>query len=529
MTSIVRQKVGNKTYLYESISFRNEEGKPRNRRTIIGKIDPVSGNPLYKPEYLERMAEKGTPVELPPSHPIFSTDDIRSSSIKEYGTFYLLNHIAQETGLLTSLQEALPTYWREMFTLACYLLSSGDPFLYCESWISDTECLPVGSMSSQRISELLIAITSHERELFYQSWCNLLSEQEYLALDITSVSSYSRLIDEVEWGYNRDHEELPQINLCMLMGASSMLPIYQTIYSGSLKDVSTLKTTLAKMDTLSRGKPLLLVMDKGFFSTKNINELFNNSLLRFIIAVPFTTSFAKNQVSSERKDIDCVENTLVIGSDSIRGVSKIRSWNKGQKVFVHVYCNALKAMKAREELYAHVAVLRERAQKDPAGAMQRDEYKKYLLIRHSEKAASGYTINIKKDIIDKELSHAGWMVLLSNHVSDAKEALIIYRGKDVVEKGFLRLKRSLDLGRLRIHRENSMQNKTFVCFLALILLSKIHKVMLDQGLYKKMTLKKLLMTLSKLRVQVINGTRILFPLTKEQKNIYKAFGVDEPV
>lgn len=53
--------------------------------------------------------------------------------------------------------------------------------------------------------------------------------------------------------------------------------------------------------------------------------------------------------------------------------------------------------------------------------------------------------------------------------------------------------------------------------------------MLDQALYKKMTLKKLLMTLAKLRVQTINGTRILFPLTKEQKNIFKAFGVDEPI
>jgi hypothetical protein len=36
----------------------------------------------------------------------------------------------------------------------------------------------------------------------------------------------------------------------------------------------------------------------------------------------------------------------------------------------------------------------------------------------------------------KELRHAGWMVLISNHVKDAAEALGIYRAKDVVEKGF---------------------------------------------------------------------------------------------
>lgn len=121
------------------------------------------------------------------------------------------------------------------------------------------------------------------------------------------------------------------------------------------------------------------------------------------------------------------------------------------------------------------------------------------------------------------------MVLISNHVSDTKEALMIYRDKDVVEKGFLRLKHSLDLSRLRVHREESMQNKLFVGFLALILISQIHTVMLDQELYRKMMMKKLIMTLSKLRLQEIKGTRILFPLTKDQKVIYKAFGVDEPV
>ena len=127
-------------------------------------------------------------------------------------------------------------------------------------------------------------------------------------------------------------------------------------------------------------------------------------------------------------------------------------------------------MKTREDLYAHVALLKEQAQTDPVGAMQDEECKKYLLIRHSEKADSGYTITIRNDIIDEELKHGGWMVLISNDISDAREALLIYREKDVVEKGFMRLKNSLDLGRLRVHQENSMQNKTFVGFLALILL-----------------------------------------------------------
>jgi hypothetical protein len=53
--------------------------------------------------------------------------------------------------------------------------------------------------------------------------------------------------------------------------------------------------------------------------------------------------------------------------------------------------------------------------------------------------------------------------------------------------------------------------------------------MMDQGLYRSMTMKKMIKTLEKLRIQRINGNRILYPITKEQKEIFKAFGLKEPV
>ena len=121
------------------------------------------------------------------------------------------------------------------------------------------------------------------------------------------------------------------------------------------------------------------------------------------------------------------------------------------------------------------------------------------------------------------------MVVISDCVKDAKEAIKAYREKGVVEKGFLRLKNSLDLGRLRVHSETGMQNKVFVGFISLILLSAIHKVMADKKLYDKMTMRKLILTLSRLKLQIVKGVRILFPVTKEQRCIYEAFGIPEPV
>lgn len=47
--------------------------------------------------------------------------------------------------------------------------------------------------------------------LFYKKWAALRTEREYMALDITSVSSWSELIQYVEYGYHCDHEKLPRI------------------------------------------------------------------------------------------------------------------------------------------------------------------------------------------------------------------------------------------------------------------------------------------------------------------------------
>ena len=54
MTCITKQHVGKHTYLYESTSYRDELGRPRNKKVRIGKLDLETGEPIYDPEYLAR-------------------------------------------------------------------------------------------------------------------------------------------------------------------------------------------------------------------------------------------------------------------------------------------------------------------------------------------------------------------------------------------------------------------------------------------------------------------------------------------
>ena len=117
------------------------------------------------------------------------------------------------------------------------------------------------------------------------------------------------------------------------------------------------------------------------------------------------------------------------------------------------------------------------------------------------------------------------MILISNHVDNVADALAIYRTKDAVEKGFLRLKTCLDLGRLRVHSDSAMQNKLLIGFIALIIIAHIHKVMSENHLYKSWSMKKMIKILERLKVHYIKHDRIVSPLTKEHKRIFKAFGI----
>jgi len=546
--SVTKQRVGKYTYLYESESFWDASKKrPDNNKTRIGKIDLLTGEPVYTQEYLDALVSAGQSIV---GMRLWDrTKEARGTigggfgneaetalavidSIKDFGTVYFLRELAEKIGLLGILRDTMPGVWQEVFCLACYLIATDKPVMYCDDWVASNAGLDVGSMASQRISELLSAFGCSERNAFYRSWHDLIREREYIALDITSVSSYSEQIEACEWGYNRDGDDLPQVNICMLFGEDSKLPVYQTVYSGSLRDVSTLKATISEFAALTGCTDIMIVMDKGFFSAKNVIMLLNEDggkqQYRFLMSVPFTSKFAKGQVESERKDIDRIENVILTSGSPVRGIHKLRAWSGGSKLDTHVFFNPEKAVKERNELYGYVTSLARQAVADPNNEKLASEYRKYLIVRKSQQNSDGVTVSIREDIVAKELETVGWFVLISNHIEDSQVAHDVYRMKDVVEKGFLRYKSNLGLDRLRVHSDDRMQNKIFVAFISLILSSAIYETMKRKEPLKRMTLDRLILILAKLKSATVNGSTILRPMTKDQTDILQAFDIQPP-
>ena len=123
-------------------------------------------------------------------------------------------------------------------------------------------------------------------------------EDEYLAYDTTSISSYSKSLKQVRWGMNKDHDYLPQINLAMIFGESSRLPVCFRKLPGNIADVTTVFNLLEEMDFLKTGR-VKLVMDRGFYSEANINELYRRHY-KFLMAAKKSLKFVGKKLEEVR-------------------------------------------------------------------------------------------------------------------------------------------------------------------------------------------------------------------------------------
>ena len=118
---------------------------------------------------------------------------------------------------------------------------------------------------------------------------------------------------------------------------------------------------------------------------------------------------------------------------------------------------------------------------------------------------------------------------MSNEIKDSVEALSTYRNKDLVEKAFENLKERLNLRRLAVSSEQSLDGKLFVQFIALIFLSYITRKMQTNNLFKDYTMQEVLDELDMIECFEVPGQKLqLGETTKHQVNLYTKMGVAPP-
>ena len=501
-----------KTYVYENVTLWNKETKKyTHQRKCIGHLgeDGKEVLPNRKKGDATRKEHSSTPRS------------VNECSVLTVGTSTLLEHVAQEIGLLSILRRVFPTDWQAILTCAYFLVSEGKALCRAEKWVQRNRVPLNAPLSSQRISELLLRIKPGMQQDFFRLWSASNSCDEYYAMDITSVSSYSDTIPFVRYGYNRDGEKLPQINLIMLTGERSHLPISYRVMPGSIKDVNALKESLSRMELAKTGR-LHIVTDKGFYSKENIDALYS-SRYRFVVGVPFTVALAKDAVEEFRDTIRDHKNYCRVLDDDLYAATKSVKWG-GHRCYLHVYYDSLKAEIANKRFDRELLSCYEELMQSKSNRIHTEYYKKFFFVKDTPKR--GRKVEYNEDAIQKHKQNTlGWFVLITNDIKEPVQALTIYRQKDAVEKGFDDLKNDLDMKRLRIHSEAAMDGRLFLQFLAQILTARIKVVMNDHGWFKNHDLQEVLDEMKSIREVRIVGCRksVITTLTKFQSEIVQLF------
>jgi hypothetical protein len=293
MAAIVYQKDKRSglTYAYESVSYWDKDKQQsRAKRKLIGRVDtetgeivPTDGRCRSKKE-ISTIAKRG-PVPVTQTSRFF------------YGATYLLDVIGEKLGITDDLRQCFPNIYRQILSIAYYLiLEDKNPLYRFEKW-SSLHKHPYGkNITSQRSSELFASITEEAKDKFFRLQGKRRTEKEYWAYDITTISSYSEYLRQVQYGKNKENDRLPQLNLALIFGETSNLPFYYRKLAGNIPDSKTIKNLLADLDVLGFSK-VKLVMDRGFYSEDNINALFKEHL-KFLISAKISLAFIRKHLDT---------------------------------------------------------------------------------------------------------------------------------------------------------------------------------------------------------------------------------------
>jgi len=533
MGSIVfyKNKKSGITYAYESTPYWDKEKQQgRSKRRCIGHVDSTTGEIVpNRPKENDNSKETGVRKRGPKP-----TEYCKRTF---YGATYLFDEIGRKLGITEDLKKCFPVMYKKILSIAYFLiLEDKNPLSRFSHWSTLHKHPFDDDIPSQRSSELFASITEEDRLKFFSLQGKRRLEKEYWAYDISSISSYSKCLKQVQYGHNKEHDLLAQINLALLFGQESQLPFYYRKLPGNITDVKTVKNLLADLDYLGYQK-VHMVMDRGFYSEDNVNGLFRDHI-KFLLGVRLSLKFVKAQLEQNRDSIP-IWNNYNKEYDMYMVCIPVE-WNYTQerpykgdtikakrRMYMHLYFNSQKAVDDELEFTKKMIMLNEELESGNLVLEHKSLYEKYFDVVITP--VRGAKVTAKQEAMDEAKKNYGYFALISNELKDPAEALKIYRNKDLVEKAFSNIKERLDCRRLAVSSELSLDGKLFVEFIALIYLSYIKKQMQDQKLFKNYTMQGFLDKLDLIECFVRPGCEIrIGEITEAQKNLYSYMGVNLP-
>ncbi|MCR4892945.1 MAG: transposase [Lachnospiraceae bacterium] len=363
-----------------------------------------------------------------------SQDEI---TVLEYGQYALIKEMGKD--ILLDLEQCFPAdRARTIFSYACLLYANGFVHLdqvesyFEQSWLSQ-EYKPFQlKMGKTALGTLLDDLGRRTtRVVKYQNMA-IQNSSSAIAIDGHAIRCCSEENDLGEAGYKYNCLKEDQVNLLMGYDINNGSPLFARIYRGTCND----KATIEDISELLKFSEILFVVDRGFYSAKNIKILSSNNNT-YIITVPSNTDIFRNAM----KDIEYTKNFYYrYGKKHSRIEYMSRKLNESEYVYVF---------------------------RD----IDENEKCRYNYLHNIELGKAGYT----QDKFEENKEFFGVYVMQSNSSMPANEVFNSYKKSWGIETFYQFLKNQADFNDLKIQDYYKEQGLSFI----MLVTGQIHQKMLE--------------------------------------------------
>ena len=387
--------------------------------------------------------------------------------------------------------------------------------------------------SDSSVSDLLSKnITPDDINTFINAWTkiNKSKGKVYISYDSTNSNCQAMDIDLCEMGHAKLNPAKPIVNLSIAFDEDNKIPLFYELYSGSIPDISCIETMINKAKGFGFNDACF-ILDRGYFSKNNIRNIVKQGY-DFLIAARNREGFIDYLISE--CDLSFKSNRKNrVNNQNIYGTSyKKKLFGLNDEVYVHVFFNAGKYPSILQNVENDIAIHAERLNKlefeiinpdfkDPYHELIIDKDNKLIAFRENEK------------VIEDIEKYLGYFVLITSEKMTYAEAFNKYSGRDQSEKLFKSGKSFLGGDAYRVHTKQSLESKTLITFIALIIRNAIYnKLMSEKYLINEpdnniFSVPEAIKQLEKIEMIKYNDTyRLSSALSRNQKKILKAFNMN---
>lgn len=531
----IKKKANGDHYVYYQYSNNYSSERKYNlpKRTTIGKVCDEDSSKMYpNPNYMKFFPNEALPE---------FNDSSRSSCLK-VGTYVVINKIIHEYHLQSTLESILGDKCGLFLDLVTYtIICENNASQYYPEYAYNhplfTKDMKIYSDSS--ISNFLHDITVDDSVMFLNDWNSntKTNEKIYISYDSTNKKSQAGDVDIVEVGHSKSGLPDTIFNEAIAYDRTNRKPLFYESYSGSITDIVQLQMMIEKAKSFGY-KKVGFILDRGYFCEPNIHYMDSNGY-SFIIMLKGMKPLVKEIVLQEKGTFEEKWDNTILEYD-VNGTTVERKLFHGDKSerYIHVYYSSAKAASERMEFMRKLSEMENDMKKNLGkNKTYSDFYNHYydLIYWHKGKKDQKFTGGVpRKEVIEEEIKLMGYFCIVTSEKMSTKEALLLYKSRDDSEKLFRGDKSYLGERAERVYSEESYKSKIFIEFVALIIRSKIYVDLIEQmkadgKRYNFMTVPATIRELEKIEM-IKYGTgnyQLDHALTKTQKTILKAFGLDQ--